>query len=150
MSLLSKLKNYTQSFYTFITSEIFLSYFSALPLFFSWLPTITWKYENKKLRDISLYSCIHFIGFISLIVIAVFMVNLPFIGGYLANLFHTIGILSYLGLSGFLIYLVATQKMIVIPIVSRYKDLLEEFIEGQSKTAPIAQLDRASDYGSEG
>lgn len=150
MSILSNAKIWYQSFYSFIRSERFLLYFASLPLFFSWLPVITWNFEKEKLRDISLYGCVHFLIFLTSIVLSVLSTSLPFVGAYLANVFHTAGIISYLCLSGFLVYLVATEKKIVIPVVSQLQIYLMNFIEGQSPQAPIAQLDRASDYGSEG
>lgn len=149
--IISQCKAYFQKSKAFLSSDLFLAYFAALPLFFSWIPNLTWRYENDRLRSISIYGFINLVLFFSFLVLANVFFWIPYIGEYAANFFHLIGILTYFGISGFLVYLVATGKNIDLPIVSLLFNRLVGYLEEDSKDqAPIAQLDRASDYGSEG
>lgn len=117
---------------------------AALPLFFSWVPIYTWNHKNSQFVEICFTSavntCLLFFGFLILQILSF----IPFIGLYLASILHLVLILLYLGISGFLIYSIRLKKTIEIPIVSEWVNKLIALI------APIAQLDRVSDYGSEG
>jgi hypothetical protein len=126
---ISRLKESVRTLIAFVRSDLFLCYFGALPLFFSWLPNLTWRYENNRLRNISLYSCMNTVFFFSFLFLANLFFWFPWIGEYLANLIHFLGILSYLGVSSFLVYLVATEKNIEIPILSILFHHLVEFLE---------------------
>lgn len=135
----------------FIKTDDFFALLTLSPFYFSWLPILTWKYKDYHLRILSYYSAINLIVFLSFLLIANILSWLPMLGTYLSNFFHFIAILTYLGFSGFLIYLVSNQKKIEIPYVSLVVTWFDYFIEENPKAnAPIAQLDRASDYGSEG
>lgn len=122
----------------------FKLYVASAPLFFSWVPVYSWNSEERDIVRICLYSavntCLFFLGLVFLHFISIF----PFIGAYLASIAHFFLVILYLGLSGFLIYSIRLKKTIDIPVLSEWVDKLFAYI------APIAQLDRVSDYGSEG
>lgn len=136
----------------FLCSDRFLEIVAVLPLFFSWLSVFTFRPNNSRMRTLALYSFLNSAIFFFLLVPAGVLHLLPYIGGYLSNLIHFTSILLYLGISGFLIYLIEKEKNIEIPILSQAVDYIRAFLDSESghHTAPIAQLDRASDYGSEG
>lgn len=134
-----------------IQTDEFIALFTLLPLFFSWLPVLTWKYKSFHLRILSYYSLLNLIVFLTLLMLTNILSWIPFLGPYLSNGIHLIALLTYLGFSGFLIYLVTKQKNIEIPYISSTISWFNYYIEEDPKAnAPIAQLDRASDYGSEG
>lgn len=127
----------------FLTDEA-AKIFAALPLYFSWVPIFTWKRQFPEFVTLSLYSAINTCLFLLGILLAQVLSLLPFVGLYFAATIHLLSILLYLGIAGFLIYSIRLQKTIVIPVLSDWVKMLQAFI------APIAQLDRVSDYGSEG
>lgn len=139
-SLIEKCKNYLQSF----SPEETYSILAALPIYFAWVPILTWFCKTSRIRKICLYAAINTSLFFALIFMAQVLSLLPFVGDFLANLVHFVAIVIYLGLAGFLIYSDRFKKTIEIPILSDWVMILE------SNFAPIAQLDRVSDYGSEG
>lgn len=118
--------------------------FAALPFYFSWVPILSFNDQILKIRKVCLYSAINTGLFFSLLFIAQIFSLFPFIGSFLSNFLHLVSILLYLGLSGFLIYSLRLKKTIDIPILSDWEKKLSSLF------APIAQLDRVSDYGSEG
>lgn len=129
---------------TYILTDEAAKIFAVLPLFFSWVPIFTWKRQFPEFVTISLYSAINTCLFLLGLVLAQIFSFLPFVGLYLAATIHLLSILLYLGIGGFLIYSIRLQKTIVIPVLLDWVKMLQAFI------APIAQLDRVSDYGSEG
>jgi|JI8StandDraft_1071087.scaffolds.fasta_scaffold00904_12 hypothetical protein len=137
---IEKAKIYGKSF----TPEETYSILAAMPFYFVWVPILTWYNQTALIRKICLYSAINTgLFFIGLFFAQLFSI-VPFIGNVLSNLIHLIAIVFYLGFAGFLIYSVRFKKTIEIPILSEWESKLE------SNLAPIAQLDRVSDYGSEG
>ncbi len=139
-SQIEKFKNKLQRF----SGEETYSILAALPIYFAWVPILTWFSKTTRIRRICLYSAINTGLFFALILMAQVLSILPFLGDFLANLVHFVAIVIYLGLAGFLIYSDRFKKTIEIPILSNWETKLE------SNFAPIAQLDRVSDYGSEG
>jgi len=133
-----------KKFKTYLLKERNLCIFSALPLYFSWVPILSWHSKTNQIRKISLYSAINTGLFFLFLILAQVISVFPWIGAFLANLIHFVAIVIYLGLAGFLIYSVRFKKTIEIPILTDWETKLE------SNFAPIAQLDRVSDYGSEG
>ncbi len=144
MSMIALLREKFSQFIETADREEYLSYLAALPLYFSWVPTFTWFSKVNKIREVSFYSAINTSLFFSLLVFAQVCSILPWIGNVISNLIHLVSIVFYLFISGFLIYSVRFKKTIEIPILSDWVKFLE------SNLAPIAQLDRVSDYGSEG
>lgn len=121
------------SIQSILLSDKTLGLFGALPLFFSWLPLVTWRYPHDSLRDVGLYSAINTIGFFLCLVLGVLFYPIPEIGGYVSNGFHILGIASYLVVSIFLVYLVASEKKIVIPVLSGLKSRLDGFLRLDSE-----------------
>lgn len=128
----------------FLSKEDSYSFLASLPLFFSWLPILTWFQKSKLVRTYCLYSAINTCLFFVVLIFAQILSGLPYVGPILATLTHLVFVLIYLSISGFLIYSVRLQKNLDLPIISEWVKHLETFL------APIAQLDRVSDYGSEG
>lgn len=118
--------------------------FAVLPLYFSWVPIFTWKRNLPEFVTVCLYSAVNTCLFLLGLVLAQVLSVLPFVGLYLAATIHLLSVLLYLGIAGFLIYSIRLKKTIVIPVLLEWVKMLQAFI------APIAQLDRVSDYGSEG
>ena len=148
---LDKIRFFYKKFLEFIQTDEFFAIFTLAPLFFSWLPVLTWKYRFFHLRILSYYSAVNLIVFMILLLITNVLSWIPFLGPYLSNSFHLLAVITYLGFSGFLIYLVTNQKKTEIPYLSSAITWFDYYIEENPKAnAPIAQLDRASDYGSEG
>lgn len=139
-----KIISLLKTLWTTTKTKDFKRFVAAAPLFFSWVPIYTWNSDNKDIVRICLYSavntCLFFLGFIGLQFLSV----IPFLGAYLASIAHFFIVILYLGMSGFLIYSIRLEKTIDIPVLSEWVDKLYAYI------APIAQLDRVSDYGSEG
>lgn len=128
----------------FLKTEEAKLLFAALPLYFSWVPILSFNDRILKIRHLCLYSAINTGLFFALLFAAQILSFLPFVGSFLSNFVHLVSILLYLGLSGFLIYSLRLKKTIDIPILSDWEKKLSSLF------APIAQLDRVSDYGSEG
>lgn len=128
----------------FLKTEEAKLLFAALPLYFSWVPILSFNDQILKIRKLCLYSAINTGLFFTLLFIAQIFSLLLFVGSFLSNFVHLVSILLYLGLSGFLIYSLRLKKTIDIPILSDWEKKLSSLF------APIAQLDRVSDYGSEG
>ena len=140
----TRIKDKFEKIKTSILTDEAAKIFAVLPLFFSWVPIFTWKRQFPEFVTISLYSAINTCLFLLGLVLAQILSFLPFVGLYLAATIHLLSILLYLGIGGFLIYSIRLQKTIVIPVLLDWVKMLQAFI------APIAQLDRVSDYGSEG
>ncbi|ABZ95807.1 Hypothetical protein LBF_3342 [Leptospira biflexa serovar Patoc strain 'Patoc 1 (Ames)'] len=140
----TRIKDKFEKIKTYILTDEAAKIFAVLPLFFSWVPIFTWKRQFPEFVTISLYSAINTCLFLLGLVLAQILSFLPFLGLYLAATIHLLSILLYLGIGGFLIYSIRLQKTIVIPVLLDWVKMLQAFI------APIAQLDRVSDYGSEG
>ncbi len=138
--LIEKIKNSLKS----ISGDETYKILAALPFYFTWVPILTWRSTTNEVRRICLYSAINTGLFFSLLILAQLFSFFPFVGNFLSNAIHFVSIAIYLGIAGFLIYSVRFQKTIEIPIISKWEKILE------SNFAPIAQLDRVSDYGSEG
>ena|GEM_PF-4802868 len=117
---------------------------SALPFFFNWLVFLTWFFRERNTVNISLYSGLNTCFFLVSLFVIFLIGFVPWIGLFLSNVLHLFLVLGHLGFSGFLIYATLKQKTIAIPFLH---DRVEAF---RLKIAPIAQLDRVSDYGSEG
>lgn len=137
-------KDKIQKIKAYLLTEEAAKIFAVLPLYFSWVPVFTWKRSVPEFVTVCFYSAINTCLFLLILFIAQVISVLPFVGLYLAATIHLVSVLLYLGISGFLIYSIRLKKSIEIPILSDWVKMLQAFI------APIAQLDRVSDYGSEG
>lgn len=140
----AQIKEKFETIKAYLLTDEAAKFFAALPLYFSWVPVFTWKRQIPEFVTISLYSAVNTCLLLLGLVLAQILSLLPFIGLYLAATIHLLSILLYLGIAGFLIYSIRLQKTIVIPVLLDWVKMLQAFI------APIAQLDRVSDYGSEG
>lgn len=140
----AQIKEKIQKIKAYLLTEEAAKIFAVLPLYFSWVPVFTWKRSVPEFVTVCLYSAVNTCLFLLILLFAQVVSALPFVGLYLAATIHLISILLYLGISGFLIYSIRFKKSIEIPVLLDRVKMLQAFI------APIAQLDRVSDYGSEG
>lgn len=140
----AQIKEKIQKIKTYLLTEEAAKIFAVLPFYFSWVPVFTWKRSVPEFVTVCLYSAVNTCLFLLILLFAQVVSALPFVGLYLAATIHLISILLYLGISGFLIYSIRFKKSIEIPVLLDWVKMLQAFI------APIAQLDRVSDYGSEG
>lgn len=129
-----------KEFRSFLQTEKFLKYFVLTPLYFSWLPILTWHYENLKLRYLAYHSLLFSVLFFILLVFAEVLSWIPMLGEYFSNGFHLIAILSYLGISAFCIYLEVNQKKVEIPLISNYVQWFESFIEEDSRKSAHSSI----------
>jgi hypothetical protein len=144
MSKITFFKDSLKKFSDNLDSETVYCILAALPLYFTWVPIYTWYSKTPLVRKISIFSAVNTGLFFIFLILAQLFSFLPFIGNVCSNLIHLISIIFYLSFSGFLIYSVRFKKTIEIPILTDWVSKLERFL------APMAQLDRVSDYGSEG
>ncbi len=142
--ILANLRTYYYKTVAYLKTEEAKLIFSSLPLYFSWVPILTWNRNHPSIRKTCFFSAINTGSFFFLLFSAQILSILPFVGPYLSNFIHLISVLLYLGISGFLIYSIRLKKTIDLPILTDGERRLSSFF------APIAQLDRVSDYGSEG
>lgn len=133
-----------RNFLAFCKTQEARQILAALPFFFSWVPVLTWFNQEIQTKRVCFYSAINTCLFLLAFVFSILVSGFPYLGLLLANSIHFLGILAYLGISGFLIYATRGKKNIDLPILANGVSVLERW------TAPIAQLDRVSDYGSEG
>jgi uncharacterized membrane protein len=117
-------KNYYDKLYTYLVSEAGMRDLAMLPLFFNWLPFLLFKYENPVIRKSSIYSmlfaCYFFVCFIGSGLLNI----IPFVGSLLANILHLIGVITYLGLSGFFIYSYHRNKTLDMAVLDRHYNFL--------------------------
>lgn len=140
----TQIKDKLQKLQAYLVTDEAAKIFAVLPLYFSWVPVFTWKRNNPNFVMVCLYSAVNTCLFLLGLLFAQAVSILPFVGLYFAATIHLLSVLLYLGISGFLIYSIRLKKTIEIPVLLDWVKVLQAFI------APIAQLDRVSDYGSEG
>lgn len=140
----TRIKDKLQKLQAYLVTDEAAKIFAVLPLYFSWVPVFTWKRNQPDFVTVCLYSAVNTCLFLLGLLFAQAVSILPFVGLYFAATIHLLSILLYLGIAGFLIYSIRLKKTIEIPVLLDWVKMLQAFI------APIAQLDRVSDYGSEG
>ena len=128
MVLINKYISNIRSFWNHLQTDKGLSQLALLPLFFSWYPIALSRYENLYIRKNCLISFLLTLFFFGFIALGSLLKFLPMIGSILANLSHLIGILLYLSSSGFLIYSLQKEKMMVLPFLRKPLQLLENFL----------------------
>lgn len=101
---------------------------AVLPLFFSWVPVLVYKFENLEIKKKCYQASILSFGFIFILLISFFISVLPFIGGVLANLLHLIGVLGYLSCSIFLVYSELKDKNIEFQVLNKYFNSIEKLL----------------------
>ncbi len=117
-----------KQFLLHIQSEKGLSQIALLPLFFSWYPIIVLKYENITIRKNCLYSLILTSIFFICILIGGIVSKFPYFGSISANIIHFIGVIYYLGASGFFIYSLQKEKNMVLPFGEKFVKTLETYL----------------------
>lgn len=140
----TQIKDKLQKIKAYLVTDEAAKIFAVLPLYFSWVPVYSWKRNIPEFVTVCLYSAVNTCLFLLGLLFAQVVSVLPFVGLYFAATIHLLSILLYLGIAGFLIYSIRLKKTIEIPVLLDWVKMLQAFI------APIAQLDRVSDYGSEG
>ena len=140
----TQIKDKLQKIKAYLVTDEAAKIFAVLPLYFSWVPVYSWKRNIPEFVTVCLYSAVNTCLFLLGLLLAQVVSVLPFVGLYFAATIHLLSILLYLGIAGFLIYSIRLKKTIEIPVLLDWVKMLQAFI------APIAQLDRVSDYGSEG
>ena len=124
---------YSKAFWAHLKTDVGLSQIALLPLFFSWYLVVLYKYENQFIRKNCLLSLIQTGFFFSFIAIGSIFTFVPGIGSILANLSHFLGIMLYLTTSGFLIYSLQKEKMMVLPFQRKFLSLLENFLKEEMR-----------------
>jgi uncharacterized membrane protein len=128
METIKKYISLIKSFWAHLHTEKGLSQLALFPLFFCWYPVVFSKYENEYIRKNCLVSFLLTLIFFGFVAMGSLLTLLPTIGSILANLSHLIGILLYLASSGFLIYSLQKEKMMVLPFLRKLLFLLENFL----------------------
>ncbi len=123
-SAIHKLKQFLEH----LKTDKGLSQIALLPLFFSWYPLVLFKYENPIIRKNCLYSITLTGIFFSCIVFGGIASKFPYFGSILANIIHFLGVIYYLGCSGFLIYSLQKEKNMVLPFGEKILKALETYL----------------------
>ena len=123
-SAIHKLKQFLEH----LKTDKGLSQIALLPLFFSWYPLVLFKYENPIIRKNCLYSITLTGIFFSCIVFGGIASKFPYFGSILANIIHFLGVIYYLGCSGFLIYSLQKEKIMVLPFGEKILKSLETYL----------------------
>ncbi len=124
--LLSKEK--LSEFKDFLLTDKGQKIIAVLPLFFSWVPVLVYKFENLQIKRKCYQASVLTFGFIFVLLVSFFVSSLPFIGGVLANLLHLIGVLGYLSCSIFLVYSEMKEKNIEFQVLNKYFNSIEKLL----------------------
>ena len=101
-----------------------LSVIASFPLFFSWLFVFTFS-KHEQVKKHCLYSMINSAVFFTLVLFCAFLYfAIPFVGAFLASIFHAASIVIYFASSIFLVYSVVFSKNIEISFLSKIVDRL--------------------------
>ncbi|MEM7183968.1 MAG: hypothetical protein AAF518_23900 [Spirochaetota bacterium] len=117
-----------RSIKSFFKSDKGLSFLALLPLFFIWVPILTWNSSKELVRKYCLYSCLFSMYFFAFLFFAFLFSLLPF-GDYLSPHIHLLGMIVYLSLSGIFIYSVLASKTIVIKPLEKHHTVLSNFLD---------------------
>ena len=101
---------------------------ALLPLFFSWVPVLVYKFDNLEIKRKCYQASILSFGFIFILLISFFISVIPYIGGVFANLLHLIAVLGYLSSSIFLVYSELNDKNIEIQVLNKYSNSIEKLL----------------------
>ncbi len=111
-----------------LQTEKGISQIALLPLFFCWYPIVVIKYENQIIRKNCLYAIVLTGIFFVCIISGGIASKFPYIGSILANFIHFLGVIYYLGCSGFLIYSLQKEKNMVLPFGEKALKTLENYL----------------------
>ncbi|TGK11674.1 hypothetical protein EHO60_05100 [Leptospira fletcheri] len=109
----------------FATSETFRVYLVTLPLFGNWLIGFTFFPGQETVLRYSKLSFLNLLYFLGFLFSSWILSWIPIAGPWLGNLLHLIGIIVYVGLSGFLLYNYSKGKKLVPKLPEEHLALLE-------------------------
>ncbi|HMV42157.1 MAG TPA: hypothetical protein PK079_23235 [Leptospiraceae bacterium] len=121
---LKRIKTYIDLGLNYVRSEEGMRDIAMLPLFFNWLPFLIFKSENLVIRKSAIYSMLFSFYFFACFLASMALNLIPFIGSVFANIAHLVGILAYLGLSGFFIYSYRRNKTLDMAVIDKHYEYI--------------------------
>ncbi|MCB1142379.1 MAG: hypothetical protein H7A24_00750 [Leptospiraceae bacterium] len=105
-----------------------LSRIALTPIFFLWYPVLMISYENEKVRKDCITAMVLTAYFFLFLLLGGLLYWIPVIGTILANLFHFIGVIFYIGFSSFFIYSIKNEKKMVLKLINTPVSKIDSFL----------------------